>query len=477
MRLRAAVALGCLLTARGQLPQVLEAAMDHVHPRARAELETFFAPGGPHASFRIRIEEGCVGGAFPVYDWKKLVPVDAKWGLESLIAARLHQSKWFAADADNALVAFRPHTGERSLLTKCRLKLERDFPGKQFWFAAATDRGRCCDGGQLRDPGLLNHHILVTSGERRRGAWLFREHNTKHAWRAPATRDTAPRLRCFDPSTDVALPPPAFVRGLYRKRDITRDLRAANATRRFLAVHAEGGVAPPEYDLRRALTERWAPDWWANARNRSWAGHPDLLIRKALGRAEHGEALFASKFCLVVEGFAPWTPRLAEAIAAGCVPAFLSPAYRPPFADVLDWPAFSVTLRRDDVGTLRDALAKLDHAALHANLLKVRDLFAFHVDAGGAGGALPLAVFEMWRRARARARGGDRYAGRDGRPGVVAALVAADGAPARGRARAARADVAYACAGDGESCAYSLRGTTWNCSTRTPMACGCVVVR
>ena len=69
-----------------------------------------------------------------------------------------------------------------------------------------------------------------------------------------------------------------------RKRDARRDLRAANATRRFLAVHAEGGVAPPEYDLRRALTERWAPDWWANARNRSWAGHPPiLLIRKALG--------------------------------------------------------------------------------------------------------------------------------------------------------------------------------------------------
>ena len=81
-------------------------------------------------------------------------------------------------------------------------------------------------------------------------------------------------------------------------------------------MHAEGGVAPPEYDLRRALTERWAPDWWANARNRSWAGHADLLIRKALGRAEHGEALFAAKYCLVVEGYAPWTPRLAEAVGA-----------------------------------------------------------------------------------------------------------------------------------------------------------------
>ena len=38
MRLRAAVALGCAITARAQLPQILEEAMDHVHPRARAEL-------------------------------------------------------------------------------------------------------------------------------------------------------------------------------------------------------------------------------------------------------------------------------------------------------------------------------------------------------------------------------------------------------------------------------------------------------
>ena len=31
---------------------------------------------------------------------------------------------------------------------------------------------------------------------------------------ACVTRDTAPRLRCFDPAIDIALPPPAFLRGL-----------------------------------------------------------------------------------------------------------------------------------------------------------------------------------------------------------------------------------------------------------------------
>ncbi|KAK7230322.1 hypothetical protein SO694_00180041 [Aureococcus anophagefferens] len=161
----------------------------------------------------------------------------------------------------------------------------------------------------------------------------------------------------------------------------------------------------------------------------------------------------------------PSPPRAAS-------PAFLSPAYRPPFADVLDWPAFSATLRRDDVGTLRDALAKLDHAALHANLLKVRDLFAFHVDAGARRRALPLAVFEMWRRARARARGRPLRGPR--RPAGRRRGPRRRGRRARARARAARADVAYACAGDGESCAYSRAGRRRGCSTRTPMACGTI---
>ena len=57
MMLRRVALLGCAITVRAQLPPVLEEAMDHIQPRARAELETFFAADGPHASFRIRIEE------------------------------------------------------------------------------------------------------------------------------------------------------------------------------------------------------------------------------------------------------------------------------------------------------------------------------------------------------------------------------------------------------------------------------------
>ena len=201
---RAAVALGCFLTARGQLPQVLEEAIDHIQPRARAELETFFAPGGPHATFRIRIEEGCIGGAFPVYDWKKLyVPVDAKWGLESLIAARLHQSKWFDKDADTSLVAFRPHTGERSLLTQCRIKLEREFPWKTVLVRGGDGprpvlRRRPAPGPRPAEPPLPRRQRRTAAGRvalpgAQRETRVARAGDAGHGAAAPVLRPFARR--------------------------------------------------------------------------------------------------------------------------------------------------------------------------------------------------------------------------------------------------------------------------------------------
>ena len=190
-----------------------------------------------------------------------------------------------------------------------------------------------------------------------------------------------------------------------------------------------------------------------------------MLIRKALGRAEHGEALFASKYCLVVEGYAPWTPRLAEAMGAGCVPAILSPALLPPFAGSLRWRDFAVLLRPADIGNLPAVLASHDHARLHANLLKVRNLLSFVATGPVADDdALPLIVFEMWRRSRRR---------RSFTPGTATALAAPTGAT--GIATPTEPlKVAFECAADGASCAYAVRGARWNCSRRTKMACGCV---
>ena len=148
------------------------------------------------------------------------------------------------------------------------------------------------------------------------------------------------------------------------------------------------------------------------------------------------------------------------------MPAILSPALLPPFAGVLRWRDFAVLLRPADIGNLPAVLAGHDHARLHANLLKVRRLLSF-VATGPVNDddALPLIVFEMWRRSRRR---------RAFVEGSVTALAAPAGATGGIATPTEPLKVAFACEADGASCAYAVRGARWNCSRRTKMACGCV---
>lgn len=44
-------------------------------------------------------------------------------------------------------------------------------------------------------------------------------------------------------------------------------------------------------------------------------------------------------------GFAPWSPRIYEAVMTGCIPVIISDHIRLPFDDILDWRKFSVKVR------------------------------------------------------------------------------------------------------------------------------------
>ena len=54
---------------------------------------------------------------------------------------------------------------------------------------------------------------------------------------------------------------------------------------------------------------------------------------------------------------------------------FASPRYLPPFADVLDYAKFSLSIDIDDVPRLKRVLRAADHASLHAHLLAARPAF------------------------------------------------------------------------------------------------------
>ncbi|KAF3554605.1 hypothetical protein F2Q69_00012256 [Brassica cretica] len=67
-----------------------------------------------------------------------------------------------------------------------------------------------------------------------------------------------------------------------------------------------------------------------------------------------------SVFCLCplgwTLGWAPWSPRLVESVALGCVPVIIADGIRLPFPSAVRWPDISLTVAERDVGKLGEIL-------------------------------------------------------------------------------------------------------------------------
>ncbi|XP_021767984.1 probable glycosyltransferase At5g03795 [Chenopodium quinoa] len=76
-------------------------------------------------------------------------------------------------------------------------------------------------------------------------------------------------------------------------------------------------------------------------------------VSKQISYIQH---MKSSKFCLCPMGYEVNSPRIVEAIYYECVPVIIADNFVPPFDDVLDWSAFSVTVAEEDIPKLKEIL-------------------------------------------------------------------------------------------------------------------------
>ncbi|CAL0332305.1 unnamed protein product [Lupinus luteus] len=66
-----------------------------------------------------------------------------------------------------------------------------------------------------------------------------------------------------------------------------------------------------------------------------------------------------SVFCLCPLGWAPWSPRIVESVALGCVPVIIADGIKLPFPSAVRWAEISVRVAEKDVGRLSRILERV----------------------------------------------------------------------------------------------------------------------
>ncbi|KAF8395273.1 hypothetical protein HHK36_019216 [Tetracentron sinense] len=118
-----------------------------------------------------------------------------------------------------------------------------------------------------------------------------------------------------------------------------------------------------------------------------------------------------SVFCLCPLGWAPWSPRLVESVALGCVPVIIADGIRLPFSGVVRWPKISLTVAEKDVGELGKILehvAATNLSTIQRNLWDPANrrvlLFNSNIQEGDATWQVLSALSEKLHRSHSQSR-------------------------------------------------------------------------
>jgi hypothetical protein len=205
---------------------------------------------------------------------------------------------------------------------------------------------------------------------------------------------------CFNPSTSVVIPTPSLVSvdgpaaamwepasSLFAS--MSAGIEAERQTGRpRLGLFLVGQATP----MRRRLADALLAEKPTH----------DMMVAEHLWPTEYLTTARHTKFCLQADGNAPWSPRLVESMAFGCVPVLVSDRIVPPLHRTLNWSklavAFPTSALHSIAPTLRAIVASGVYETLHANVLAVRQALAYEARQTASSsffGVLPLIAHEL----------------------------------------------------------------------------------
>ncbi|KAM7259159.1 hypothetical protein ACFE04_014900 [Oxalis oulophora] len=135
-----------------------------------------------------------------------------------------------------------------------------------------------------------------------------------------------------------------------------------------------------------------------------WGNDTDMDIFGGKSPFPYGEGFRKSKYCLHVRGYEVNTARVADAIYHGCVPVIVSNHYDLPFANVLDWSKFSVTINNRELVFLKRKLLSItddDYLSMYYNLFKIQRHFMWHATPKGYD-SFHMTAYQLWLKRSVR---------------------------------------------------------------------------
>ncbi|XP_042475475.1 probable glycosyltransferase At5g03795 [Macadamia integrifolia] len=165
----------------------------------------------------------------------------------------------------------------------------------------------------------------------------------------------------FNPTKDAALPE------IHLKTGFMKGIGGPSPSRRPILGFFAGGMHGP---VRPVLLQHW--------KNKD----DDLQVFEYLPKGiSYEDKMRKSRFCLCPSGYEVASPRIVEAIYAGCVPVLINDHYVPPFSDVLNWKSFSVEVPVREIPNLKKILMSISsgqYIRMQRRLIQVRRHFEVH---------------------------------------------------------------------------------------------------